>query len=306
MTVSNFPGFERLCQDTPSAVFRGVIGGQGPAVLLLHGYPQTHLAWRRIAPELARTYRVVIPDLPGYGASRQLDQGSRWTKRRVAAALLELMDALGLERFAVVGHDRGARVGYRLALDHPARVERYASLTVVPTPEAWASLDRARGLANFHWTFLAQPSDLPERLLAADPDAFLEQALARMAGGLNRVEPHALAAYREAFRDPTVRRAICEDYRAGADEDLADDLADQARGRHLECPLLVLWSAAQVTGEPPTAIWRRWARDVRGKALPGGHLQPEDCAAEVLAALVPFLAGRPEAGGDTSSAGEET
>ncbi|KXJ33199.1 MULTISPECIES: alpha/beta fold hydrolase [Pseudomonas] len=306
MTLSDFPGFERLYQGTPSAAFRGVVGGQGPAVLLLHGYPQTHLAWRRIAPELAQRYRVVVPDLPGYGASRQLDQECRWTKRRVAAALLELMDALGLETFAVVGHDRGARVGYRLALDHPARVERYASLTVVPTPEAWASFDRARGLANFHWTFLAQPSDLPERLLAADPDAFLEQALARMAGGLDRVEPHALAAYREAFRDPAVRHAICENYRAGADEDLADDLADQVRGQRLDCPLLVLWSAAQVTGEPPTAIWRRWARDVRGKALPGGHLQPEECAAEVLAALVPFLAGRPEAGGNTSFAGEET
>lgn len=306
MTLSDFPGFERLYQGTPSAAFRGVVGGQGPAVLLLHGYPQTHLAWRRIAPELAQRYRVVVPDLPGYGASRQLDQECRWTKRRVAAALLELMDALGLETFAVVGHDRGARVGYRLALDHPARVERYASLTVVPTPEAWASFDRARGLANFHWTFLAQPSDLPERLLAADPDAFLEQALARMAGGLDRVEPHALAAYREAFRDPVVRHAICENYRAGADEDLADDLADQVRGQRLDCPLLVLWSAAQVTGEPPTAIWRRWARDVRGKALPGGHLQPEECAAEVLAALVPFLAGRPEAGGNTSFAGEET
>ena len=304
MTLSDFPGFERLCQDTPLAAFRGVIGGQGPAVLLLHGYPQTHLAWRRIAPELARTYRVVVPDLPGYGASRQLDQGSRWTKRRVAAALLELMDALGLETFAVVGHDRGARVGYRLALDYPARIERYASLTVVPTPEVWESFDQARGLANFHWTFLAQPSDLPERLLAADPDTFLDQALARMAGGLDHVDPHALAAYREAFRDPVVRRAICEDYRAGADEDLADDLADQALGRRLDCPLLVLWSADQITGELPTAIWRRWARDVRGQALPGGHLQPEDSPAEVLSALAPFLAGRPVAGVKTSSAGE--
>lgn len=306
MTVSNFPGFERLCQDTPSAVFRGVIGGQGPAVLLLHGYPQTHLAWRRIAPELARTYRVVIPDLPGYGASRQLDQESRWTKRRVAAALLELIDTLGLETFAVVGHDRGARVGYRLALDQPARVERYASLTVVPTPEAWTSFDRAHGLANFHWSFLAQPSDLPERLLAADPDAFLDQALARLAGGLDRIEPHALAAYREAFRDPAVRRAICEDYRAGADEDLADDLTEKVQGRRVDCPLLVLWSADQVTGELPTAIWRRWARDVHGKALPGGHLLLEDSAAEVLAAVVPFLAGRTEAGGNTASVGKET
>jgi len=240
---------------------------------------------------LAREYRVVVPDLPGYGASRQLDDRSRWTKRRVAAALIELMDGLGLARFAVVGHDRGARVGYRLALDHPARIERYASLTVVPTPEVWQAFDFRRGLANFHWTFLAQPEDLPERLLAAAPDAFLEQALARMAGGLEQVEPLALAAYRQAFRDPAVRRAICEDYRAGAEEDVADDLADRAQGRRLPCPLLVLWPAAQAYAETPLVIWRRWALDVRGWALPGGHLQPEESPAEVLAALQPFLAG---------------
>ncbi|GAC1038378.1 alpha/beta hydrolase [Pseudomonas sp. No.117] len=289
--MTAFPGFTPLSQDTASAAFRGVIGGQGPTVLLLHGYPQTHLAWRHIAPVLARHYRVVVPDLPGYGASRQLDHRSRWTKRRVAAALVELMEALGLPRFAVVGHDRGGRVGYRLTLDHPARVERYASLTVVPTPEVWQACDRERSLANFHWTFLAQPADLPERLLAAAPAAFLDQVLARMAGGLERVEPEALAAYRQAFGDPAVRRAICEDYRAGAEEDLADDLADQARGDLVQCPLLVLWSAAQAGEETPLAIWRRWARDVRGCALPGGHLQPEESPAEVLAALLPFLGG---------------
>ncbi|WP_295466420.1 alpha/beta hydrolase [uncultured Pseudomonas sp.] len=286
-----FPGFTRLHLDTASACFQGMIGGQGPAVLLLHGYPQTHLAWRHIAPVLARDHRVVVPDLPGYGASRQHDDRSRWTKRRVAAALIELMDALGLPRFAVVGHDRGARVGYRLALDHPARIERYASLTVVPTPEVWQAFDFRRGLANFHWTFLAQPADLPERLLAVDPDAFLDQALARMAGGLERVEPLALAAYRQAFRDPAVRRAICEDYRAGAEEDLADDLADQARGHLVQCPLLVLWPEQQ-GDESPLAIWRRWALDVRGCAVPGGHLQPEESPQEVLAALRPFLEGK--------------
>jgi len=260
-------------------------------VLLLHGYPQTHLAWRHIAPVLARDYRVVVPDLPGYGASRQHDDRSRWTKRRVAAALVELMDNLGVPSCAVVGHDRGARAGYRLALDHPARVERYASLTVVPTPEVWQAFDFRRGLANFHWTFLAQPEDLPERLLASDPDAFLDRALARMAGGLERIEPHALAAYRQAFRDPAVRRAICEDYRAGAEEDLTDDLADQARGHLLRCPLLVLWPEQQ-GGESPLAIWRRWALDVRGYAVPGGHLQPEESPQEVLAALRPFLEGK--------------
>ena len=260
----------------PSASFHGRIGGHGKAILLLHGYPQTHLAWRHIAPVLEQDPLVVVPDLPGYGASRQRDERRRWTKRRVAEALVELVDELRLQTFAVVGHDRVARVGYRLALDYPERVERYASLTVVPTPEVWRAFDQRRSLANFHWTFLAQPEGLPERLLAADPDAFIDLPL---------------AAYREAFRDLAVRRAICEDYRAGAEEDLADDLADQARGHLLRCPLLVLWPEQQ-GGESPLAIWRRWALDVRGCAVPGGHLQPEESPQEVLAALRAFLEGK--------------
>lgn len=289
-----FPGFAPLEAEAGGVAFRGVIGGAGPAVLLLHGYPQTHLAWRHVAPRLAQSFTVVAPDLPGYGASRTRPDAPRWTKRRVGAALQALMACLGHRRFHVVGHDRGARAGYRLALDHPRSVARYASLTVVPTLDVWAGVDADFGHANFHWFFLAQPFDLPERLLAADPDAFIESALARMAGGPGNVDARALHAYRQAFRDPRVRHAMCEDYRAAAREDLELDAADRAAGRLLQCPVLVLWPSSRSARPSPLDIWRRWAGDVRGRAIRGGHLQPEESPDEVLAELLPFLLdGRP-------------
>lgn len=286
-----FPGFARLQVDAGGVAFDGVTGGAGPPLLLLHGYPQTHLAWRRVAPRLAQAFTVIAPDLPGYGGSRTHADRPRWSKRRVGAALVAMMAQLGHRRFAVVGHDRGARAGYRLALDHPDRVTRYASLAVVPTPEAWEALDMRRGLANFHWFLLAQPFDLPERLLSADPDAFIEATLARMAGGLDNVDPAALAAYKAAFGDPAVRHAICEDYRAAAAQDLEHDAADRAAGRRLRCPVLVLWPQAQVPAgaASPLDLWRRWADDVGGKALEGGHLLPEQSSEQVVEELLAFL-----------------
>lgn len=195
-----FPGFARLDLETDDVSFQGVIGGAGPPVLLLHGYPQTHVA---------------------------------------------LMDRLGHEQFAVVGHDRGARAGYRLALDHPQRVTAYASLTVVPTLDAFACVDKTFALNAWHWFFLAQPADLPERMLASDPDAYIDAALAKMAGEIERIDPLALEAYRTAFRNPDVRHAICEDYRAATSEDLEQDASDFAAGRKLGCPMLVLWSETE-------------------------------------------------------------
>ncbi|WP_451974280.1 alpha/beta fold hydrolase [Azospirillum endophyticum] len=276
-------------------------GGAGPAVLLLHGYPQTHIAWRKVAPELARDFTLVIPDLPGYGASRPDSMVPRWTKRRVGTALVALMERLGHTRFAVVGHDRGARAGYRLALDHPDRVTAYASLTVIPTLDAMAAVDHRIAAKAFHWFFLSQEADLPERLLAAAPDAFIDAALAKMAGGLESIEPAALDVYRAAFRDPAVRHAICEDYRAALDEDLAQDRDDAAAGRKLRCPVHVLWpskdwpgaEAEPATGNPPIrnpiTIWSRWADRVDGTPTGGGHLQPEDAPEEVVRSLRPFL-----------------
>ncbi len=286
-----FPGFRRLETEAGGVRFAGVVGGEGPPVLLLHGYPQTHVAWRRVAPALAEQHTVVIPDLPGYGASRPHATAPRWTKRRVGDALAALMDSLGHGRFGLVGHDRGARAGYRLALDHPARVSAFASLTVVPTLDAMAGVDFRFATRAFHWFLFAQEADLPERLLAADPDGFLDRALAGMTGGRDVIEPAALDAYRVAFRDPAVRHAICEDYRAALGEDLALDAADREAGHKLSCPVLVLWPGADaVPGRPtPVEVWRRWADDVAGAATGGGHLQPEDAPDEVLGSLIPFL-----------------
>ncbi|MGV6393355.1 alpha/beta fold hydrolase [Pseudomonas caspiana] len=287
-----FTGFRPIDVEAGGVQFAGAIGGEGPPVLLLHGYPQTHIAWRRTAPELAKNYTVIIPDLPGYGSSQPMEQIPRWTKRRVGDALVALMGMLGYRRFAVVGHDRGARAGYRLALDHPELVTAFASLTVVPTLDAMASIDFRAATKAFHWFLFAQKADLPERLLAADPDAFINSALETMTEGRDFIEVAVMDAYRAAFRKPSVRHAILEDYRAAMDEDLAQDTADLAAGRKIQCPVLVLWPDSEnMTGRlTPTDIWRRWATDVSGTPTCGGHLQPEDAPAEVLAALKPFLA----------------
>ncbi|AJX35682.1 alpha/beta hydrolase [Burkholderia oklahomensis] len=286
-----FPGFAGLDIETGDVSFRGRIGGTGSPVLLLHGYPQTHVAWRLIAPTLAKSRTVIVPDLPGYGGSRTHNDLPRWTKRRVAGALVALMDRLGHERFAVIGHDRGARAGYRLALDHPQRVAAYVSLTVVPTLDTFAGVDMTFALDAWHWFFLAQPADLPERMLAADPDAYIDAALAKMAGGLERIDPLALDAYRTAFRNPDVRHAMCEDYRAAASEDLEHDASDFAAGRKLACPTLVLWSEREqkARNTSPIDTWSGWAANATGGGLPGGHLLPEDAPNEVLSALGRFL-----------------
>ena len=298
MPTPFFPGFQQLAVEAGGVRFAGVIGGEGPPVLLLHGYPQTHIAWRRIAPALAERHTVVVPDLPGYGASLPGDMAPRWTKRRVGEALAALMSHLGHDRFSVVGHDRGARAGYRLALDHPKRVTAFASLAVIPTLDAMAAIDYRAAAQAFHWFLFAQEADLPERLLAADPDAFINRALTRMTGGRDVIEPAAVDAYRVAFRDPAVRHAICEDYRAAMNEDLALDAADRAAGRRISCPVLVLWPREDAIPGRSTPIetWRRWADDVIGTATGGGHLQPEDAPDEVLASLHPFLARRTACG----------
>jgi len=292
-TPAFFPGFAPLDIEAGGVRFAGAIGGAGPPLLLLHGYPQTHIAWRKVAPALARDHTLVIPDLPGYGASRPQMMVPRWTKRRVGQALIALMRAFGHDRFALAGHDRGARAGYRLVLDHPGVVSRFASLTVVPTLDAMAAVDYNFAHQAYHWFWLAQPADLPERLLAAAPDAVLDHALTVMKADSDSViEPPAREAYRLAFRNPSVRHAICEDYRAALGEDLACDQADRAAGRKLDCPVLVLCSSSQTIADR-IAVWESWADNVTGRATSGGHLQPEDRPDEVIAALVPFFSGEP-------------
>jgi haloacetate dehalogenase len=287
-----FPGFRRARIPTRETDIQLVVGGQGPPLLLLHGYPETHACWHRIAPALATRFTVVCPDLRGYGDSGRpaSDSSHRaYSKRMMAQDQCEVMAQLGFERFAVAGHDRGGRVAYRLALDHPERVTRLAVLDIVPTIETWERLDRTEGLATYHWYFLAQPPDLPERLIGADPDYFLRWTLDTWTGRAGAIDPRAVGEYRRAFRDPDVIRATCEDYRAGATVDVEDDVADRGI-RRIRCPVLVLWGeAAADPGWDPIAIWRSWAPDVRGHGLPSGHFLPEEAPAETLAALEPFL-----------------
>lgn len=287
-----FAGFDELDAATDRVSFAGVVGGTGTPVLLLHGYPQTHAAWHEVAPALAAHHIVVVPDLPGYGRSRVIEDGV-WDKRECAAELVALMRALGHERFHVVGHDRGARVGYRLALDHPASVVSFSALAVVPTLDVWPAIDAAFASGAFHWFLLLQPGDLPERLLAADPDAFLDASLTGAAGLLDRLHPAALADYRAAFRRPSVRAAMIADYRAAPASDLANDAADRAAGRSIACPVLSVWGDERLVAEgalTAAEVWRRWAADVSALTVPCGHLIPEHAPAAVIQAILPFFA----------------
>ena len=270
-----------------------MVGGQGPPVLFLHGYPQTHACWHRVAPALAARFTVVCTDLRGYGDSGRPLSGpghQAYSKRRMAQDQLEVMARLGFDRFAIVGHDRGGRVAYRLTLDHPDRVTRLAVLDIVPTLETWARMDRRASLASYHWLFLAQPPDLPERLIGADPAYFLRWTLESWAARPEAFDARALAEYHRAFQDPAVIHATCEDYRAGATVDVEADAADRGH-RRIACPVLALWGEQRPQGRgwDPVAIWRDWADDVQGRALRCGHFLAEEAPGETQAALEAFL-----------------
>lgn len=289
-----FPGFHRHQFPANAGVVHAVVGGAGPPVLLLHGYPQTHVAWHRIAPELANNYTVVASDLRGYGDSVAAPDAdvAAYSKARMGDDQFVLMDSLGFQRFAVVGHDRGARVGYRMALADASRVTGFVSLAVYPTVEMWEKAGKNFGMTAYHWFMLAQPFDLPERLIGADPDYFLDVTLKRMATRSDTFHPAAIEAYRVAFRKESVRHAICQDYRAGAYIDPLDDEAVRSRGDKLRCPVMVLWSEPKTErpeDKSPLEIWLRWAENVRGIAIAAGHLLPEEAPDEVLAELLPFL-----------------
>ena len=284
------PGFEP-CPVTlaDGSRIHAVAAGQGPTILLLHGWPQTHLAWHKVAPVLARDHRVVVADLPGYGDSRIAPGGRSATapsRRSFAADLLEAMALLGHDRFAAVGHDRGARAGYRMALDAPERITAFASLTVEPTLEVWERIDGTFALRAPHWFLFGMDPVVLESLFAPDPLTYLDRQLTAMAAG-GTYHPLALAGYRAAFARAEVRAAIYADYRAALTTDLDEERADRTAGRRIRCPVLYLWSG---TGRAdPFAIWRQWADRVEGRGLPGGHMQPEMAAGEVVAALMPFL-----------------
>ncbi len=284
-----FPRFSSVELEVNGTTIYAVRGGSGPPVLLLHGYPQTHAIWHRVAPALAERFTVVCPDLRGYGDSgkpRSDESHAAYSKRTMARDQLELMRALGLERFALVGHDRGARVARRLALDHPDVVSRLAVLDIVPTETIYATLDQEHATTVWRYFFLVQPPDLPERLIGADPGFYLDSTFAEWCGEPGSLSEAAVSEYRRCF-DPATVHATCEDYRAGATIDLEHD---QAHGGGIRCPLLVLWSARGLgSSYDVLSIWRGQAGDVRGRALDCGHFLAEERPDETSAELIAFL-----------------
>jgi haloacetate dehalogenase len=284
-----FEGFQVETVDTGEAQIRVRHGGSGPPLLLLHGSPQTHLMWHNVGPRLAREFTVIAADLRGYGDSSKPPTTSDhepYSKSAMARDMVAVMQHFGFDRFAVAGHDRGGRCGYRLALNHPERVSKLAVLDIVPTGEAFRRADASFGMTNWHWFFLAQPYDLPERLIGSDPEYYF---LGRRA--TNPFAPEALQEYLRCFRNPDTVHAICEDYRAGFTLDFPLDVADHAAGKRIACPTLVLWGRKGQLEKhyDVLAVWRDWAADVQGQGLDCGHYLVEERPDEAYAALHAFF-----------------
>ena len=285
-----FEGFERVTIETPGAAINVVTGGKGAPVLLLHGYPQTHVMWHKIAPRLAQDFSVVAPDLRGYGDSSKPPDGENhfgYSKRATAHDQVEVMERLGFTHFAVVGHDRGARVAHRLTRDHPDRVTKLAVLDILPTYTVYQQVNKALATAYYHWFFLIQPAPFPETLIGNNAEFYLNAMLGRFKP--QAITPEAFAEYLRCFRDPATIHATCEDYRAAATIDLSHDEADL--DHKIACPVLALWGEKGFLHKryDVLAIWRERAVDVRGKAVPCGHFLPEEAPEETLAELRTFL-----------------
>ena len=284
-----FEGFTAATVDTGAATIRVRYAGSGPPLLLLHGHPQTHLMWHQVAPPLTQDFTVVVADLRGYGESSKpatTADHEPYSKRAMARDQVAVMRELGFDRFSVAGHDRGGRVAYRLALDHPDRVAKLAVLDIVPTGEALRRADADFALGYWHWFFLAQPAPFPEQLIGHDPDVFYFQ------GDRSIFHPEALAAYLRSVEDPATVHAMCEDYRAAATIDFALDESDRGT-RRIACPVLALWAGrGQLPGwYDVLAIWRDWAADVRGRAIASGHYLAEEAPDETCAELHAFFTG---------------
>ncbi|MGO4201031.1 alpha/beta fold hydrolase [Rhodococcus sp. TAF43] len=266
--------------------------GSGPPLLLLHGYPQTRRVWQRVADELADRFTVVTTDLRGYGESSKPagdDAHATYSKRSMAGDQVEVMRRLGFERFAVAGHDRGARVVHRMCLDNPETVAQAALLDILPTSEVYATTDRQLATAYFHWFFLIRPHRLAEQLIDGNPDAWMENVLGLAGGAPTSMSDEDVEHYKSYFRDPAVVHATCEDYRAGASVDLEHDALDV--GRRITCPVLVLWGDRGLLArrEHPLNVWKRFAHNVTGEPIPGGHFFIDDSPADVVRAVGEFL-----------------
>lgn len=276
--------------------------GSGPPILLLHGFPETHLMWRGVAPLLARNFTTICADLRGYGRSGcpvSTPSHAPYAKRSLARDMVTVMDRLGFRRFSVAGHDRGGRVAYRMALDHPDRVERLAVLDILPSETVWDRADARFALAFWPWSLLAQPEPLPERILEASPDAIIDDALGGWGSPSTAFAAEVRAAYVQALRDPDHAHAICEEYRAAATIDREHDQSDRAAGRRIVCPLLALWSARgpletwYVEESGPISLWRAWSDDVQGHSLKAGHFFPEEAPDQTAGALGRFFGDGP-------------
>ena len=287
-----FETFEQTQINTSGSIINLVKGGNGFPLLLLHGYPETHLMWHKIAPRLAQEFTVVVPDLRGYGDSSK-PQGDldhyNYSKRAMAQDMVEVMTQLGFEEFFVVGHDRGARVGHRMALDHVQRVKKLAVLDIAPTYKMYMTADKTFATVYYHWFFLIQPYDLPERLIGSQPEYYLRSFLVRGSADAAAFTPEVVEEYVRCFSDPATIHATCEDYRASATIDLLHDEADMSQ--KVICPLLALWSEKGFVGHKYDVLetWRERASNVRGGTLPGGHFIPEESPEETYRALREFL-----------------
>ena len=316
-----FPGFESHWIDTSIGKVFARSGGKGPPLLLIHGYPESHVMWHRAAPQLAEKFTLVIPDLPGYGWSAAPESNltaaktdeerlrSPYVKRNMAKALVDVMEALGHVRFNVAGHDRGGRVAYRLALDHPGRVAKLSTLDIITTWDMWDQMDARLSMRAWHWMFLSQNAPLPELLLGTSANAYFDMLANAWRGGAHSggaaagaatpggnktggMDERAIAHYRAAFTDPTRIHAGCEDYRAGATIDRTLDDIDRKAGKKITCPMLVLWGARGRPGQnDPLKLWGAWATDLRGFEVPCGHFIPEEAPDATAKALLDFFGG---------------
>ncbi|OCR25950.1 alpha/beta hydrolase [Pseudomonas syringae] len=289
-----FTGFHKDTRQVNGVEISYRKGGAGPGLLLLHGHPQTHVIWHKIAEQLALEFSVVAADLRGYGDSSKPaanDDHSNYSKREMARDGVELMQALGFSKFSVLAHDRGARVAHRLALDHPLAVQRMVLLDIAPTLSMYAQTNEAFARAYWHWFFLIRPAPLPESLIEANPELYLRSVMGSRSAGLKPFTDEAFAEYLRCLQLPGAARGICEDYRAAASIDLEHHRADIAAHHHLNLPLLVMWGAEGTVGRcfDPLKEWQQVATDVRGKALPAGHYIAEEAPELLLGEVLPFL-----------------
>jgi haloacetate dehalogenase len=288
-----FEGFETSDVETRGAVIRTVRGGDGPPLLLLHGNPLTHVSWHKVAPALAERFTVVATDLRGYGDSSKPpggDNHENYSFRAMAQDQIEVMARFGFERFFVAGHDRGARVGHRMALDHPDAVSRLALLDIMPTYQLLSDIPKGWAEESYHWFFMAQPYDFPEHFLCLDLDYYIRKKLDKRGVGLGPFTDEAMAEYVRCCTPENIH-AVCEDYRATLGIDFDLDEADFKAGRKIDCPVLVIWGENSHVGRhsDPPAAWAPWAGDIIYRPLPSGHYPAEECPEQVLAVFEDFF-----------------